>query len=328
MPRLFYLSLIALLLLGLCAYYLFAPTQAPVLPPPAPKLSSDWQQQLAAAESEFTDIRPGLHKSVVWNDPERQQRTPLALVYVHGFFASKGELSPVTERLAAELGANIFFTRLQGHGRSDAALADATLTGWWRDVQEAWEVGTRLGERVVIVAASTGGTLATLLAHDLRDDPRLAALVLSSPNFHPKPVWGTRLALLPGGLQLLRLLLGANPELPRDNDLQRLYWNTSYPVESLLPMMQAVSAVAQLDLSVIETPVLMFYSDADQVVDSDLAQRRWQSFGSDYKRKRQLRTNYPGNHILAGDAYSPENNDRVVAEAIDFLAGLTVDASR
>ena len=317
MLRFFALSLALLALVGV--FYLLRGVPVPELDYQLPE---DWQRQLPQSEAAFDDMRPGLQKSVVWHDPERQEPTPLALLYLHGFFASRGELEPVVSELASALGANVFFTRLQGHGRSDAALAEASLQGWLRDTQEAWEIATRLGERVVIIGASTGGTLATWLAHAQANDPRLHALALFSPNFHPRPIWGTKLVLLPGGLGLARLLLGANPELPRDNDLQRLYWNTSYPVAALLPMMQTVRMVEDLDLSAIATPTLMFYSERDRVVDSALAERRWQELGSPQKRKLALETHYPGNHILAGDAYSPENNAVVLAELLDFLGAL------
>ena len=317
MLRFFALSSALLALVGV--FYLLRGVPVPELDYQLPE---DWQRQLPQSEAAFDDMRPGLQKSIVWHDPERQEATPLALLYLHGFFASKGELEPVVSELASALGANVFFTRLQGHGRSDAALAEASLQGWLRDTQEAWEIATRLGERVVIIGASTGGTLATWLAHAQADDPRLHALALFSPNFHPRPVWGTKLVLLPGGLGLARLLLGANTELPRYNDLQRLYWNTSYPVAALLPMMQTVRMVENLDLSIIATPTLMFYSERDRVVDSALAERRWQELGSPQKRKLALETHYPGNHILAGDAYSPENNAVVLAELLDFLGAL------
>ena len=301
--------------IGALAYYLvnrdeqlrFQPLQ----------LAADWQEQLRSNEARFTDMRPTLEKTVRWQQP--QQRSELVLVYLHGFFASKGESSPVIEQLADSLAANVFFTRLRGHGRSDAALAEASVSAWYRDSMEAWEIGKQLGDKVVLVGASTGASLAILLAQHVHDDPALAGLVLLSPNFHPRPLLSTKLILLPGGLSLARLLLGANPELPRANDLQRLYWNSSYPVTALLPMMRTVRALQHADLSRIKAPLIMLYSPQDRVVDSSLALQRWQQFGSEYKDKIALSTNYPGNHILIGDAYSPENNQAVLEALTAFI---------
>ena len=48
----------------------------------------DIEARLAAAESAFPDIRPGLAKEIVWFDPAGKSRTALAVTYIHGFSAS------------------------------------------------------------------------------------------------------------------------------------------------------------------------------------------------------------------------------------------------
>ena len=70
------------------------------------------------------DIRPGLQKEIVWANPATKTKTPLAIVYIHGFSASKGEVRPLPDKVASALGANLFFTRLTGHGEDGAAMAE------------------------------------------------------------------------------------------------------------------------------------------------------------------------------------------------------------
>ena len=83
------------------------------------------------------------------------------------------------------MNANIFYTRLTGHGRSNAAMAEATVNDWANDAVEALEIGKQLGERVMIVGTSTGATLAAWLAtYDQSND--ILAHVWISPNFGPK----------------------------------------------------------------------------------------------------------------------------------------------
>jgi hypothetical protein len=62
------------------------------------------------------------------------------------------------------LGANLYFARLKGHGRSGDAMLEGSVQGWIDDFAEAVAIGRRLGERVVIMATSTGASLATSAA--------------------------------------------------------------------------------------------------------------------------------------------------------------------
>ena len=63
------------------------------------------------------------------------------------------------DMVANSLGANIFYTRLTGHGRTTDAMREASVTAWMQDLAEAFEIGTVIGEEVIILSCSTGGTL-------------------------------------------------------------------------------------------------------------------------------------------------------------------------
>src|SRR5262245_7333243 len=86
-------------------------------------IGDDPEAYLASAEAQVKGIRPGLQKEIVWADLATKRKTPLAIVYVHGFSSSKGEVRPLPDKVAAALGANLFFTRLTGHGQDGAAMA-------------------------------------------------------------------------------------------------------------------------------------------------------------------------------------------------------------
>lgn len=58
---------------------------------------------------------------------------------------------------------------------------------WIRDTAEALAVGRRLGDRVVVIATSTGGTLATNAAVNPAMSQNVVGYVLISPNFRLKP---------------------------------------------------------------------------------------------------------------------------------------------
>ncbi|WP_206078968.1 hypothetical protein [Allomesorhizobium camelthorni] len=77
---------------------------------------------LDRSESRVPGIRDGLEKEIVWADPMTHVKTPISIIYIHGFSASKGEVRPLPDQVAEELGANLFYTRLKGHGQDGAAM--------------------------------------------------------------------------------------------------------------------------------------------------------------------------------------------------------------
>lgn len=125
-----------------------------------PALSADLDAYLEQQEAEVADLRPGDAKGIAWREPETPRVTPLALVYLHGFSADRHEVEPLVSELGRDLGANVYFTRLAGHGRAEVAMGEATVEAWLDDAAEAVAIGGRIGERVVLMGTSTGGTLA------------------------------------------------------------------------------------------------------------------------------------------------------------------------
>ena len=129
------------------------------------RVAAELDAWLTEQESAVADVVPGTAKTILWADEEPGgRRTDIALVYLHGFSATRRELSPTIERVGEELGANVFFTRLAGHGRTAEALGQATVEDWKADVREAWEIERRIGERVEVIGTSTGASLALWLA--------------------------------------------------------------------------------------------------------------------------------------------------------------------
>ena len=125
------------------------------------QLPKDLNHYLNQSESRFSNIREGLNKEILWASVEETQ-TEYSIVYLHGFSASRQEISPVMEKVADALGANLFFTRLSGHGQTTEALSESTPKEWFQDATEALEIGKRLGEKVILVGTSTGATPGTL----------------------------------------------------------------------------------------------------------------------------------------------------------------------
>jgi len=278
-------------------------------------LPKDLDEYLAKSESNIQGIRKGNQKGIVWNSPTHVT-TPLSIVYIHGFSASRGEVSPVMETIAKSLGANLFFTRLSGHGQDSAALALATVPEWIADTSEAVGIGERIGSRVILAGMSTGATLALWAA---MQRPNLAALILMSPNFGLKD---TRAGLLswPGALPILKRLLGPKRSWEPKNDLQKQFWTYSYPLEALLPMMDVVELVNRLDLSQLKVPTLTFLSTNDETVNIDQIREKFKVIGT--SRKDLIEISDAAGHVLTGDAVSPATNQKVESQIVDFVKSL------
>jgi esterase/lipase len=285
-----------------------------------PDLGPDVVRYLNRAEADVPDIRPGDAKGIVWSAAGEGVRTPLALVYLHGFSADRHEVEPLVTDVAAALGANAYFARLRGHGRTNAAMADASVEGWMADAAEALAVGARIGERVVLMGTSTGGTLAVWAAGRPEAEGRLAALVLVSPNFQPRNRM-TRLLLWPWGGVIARLVEGSERCFEAHGAEHARHWTTCYPTSALLPMMALVEHVRTSDLGAIETPLFVAYSAEDQIVDPAETEAAFRRFGSAPKRLVEVQSvGDPDGHVLAGDALSPATTERLEGEIVRFLA--------
>lgn len=272
---------------------------------------------LAAAEADVPALRPGTEKTIVWAGAPGQP-TDVAVVYLHGFSATRQETAPLADSVAARLGANLYYARLAGHGQDAEALGRATANDWLADAHEALGIGRRLGRRVVLIGTSTGGTLATWLAvQDTLAAP--AALVLISPNFAPKDP-NAGLLLWPWGRLIARAAVGPYRAWRPHNPAQARYWTTRYRTEALLSMMGLVDLVARADLGALRTPVLVLYDPADRVVDAEATEARFAGMGAPHKRLvRVVGTGDPSHHVLAGAVLSPQTTPALTDTIVAFV---------
>lgn len=286
--------------------------------PSAPDVGDDPVAWLAAQEAEVSSgIVPGTEKRILWQDAETRERTPLAVVYLHGFSASRQEIAPVPKRLAAELDANLFETRLAGHGLERDRLANVSAEDWMRDVDEALAIGRRLGERVLLIGTSSGATLA-LARLAAGDAPEVAALVLLSPNLGPAEP-SADLLVGPGGPLLGRLLVGENRSFEPANAAHARYWTTTYPTAAVVQVMRVVTAVrASLPLT-LDVPLLVLVSEEDRVIDVERALEALSAIEAPVRRILSVESAGPGRHIPAGDILSPEQTSITVTRIRAFV---------
>ncbi|KIC35322.1 alpha/beta hydrolase [Leisingera sp. ANG-M7] len=285
----------------------------------ARKFGEGVQVYFESVESRFDDITPGTEKRVVWAG-QAETRTPVSVLYIHGFSATSEEVRPVPDRVAAGLGANLVFTRLTGHGRTGVAMLEGTPKAWMQDTAEALAAAAHVGDRVVVIANSTGAALATVAALDTDLAQNIDAMVLMSPNYGLNSVFAPLLTW-PAARYWLPPLAGREIELPVRSEAYERFWTTRYPSQAVLPMAAMVNAVREMDLSDTDVPVLFWYSVGDKVVRPDLAAEVAAAWGGPVA----VSLVPPGaaddvhGHILAGDIVSPSQTQATVDGILNWL---------
>ena len=288
----------------------------------APKDLSALTVAIQESESMHTDIVDGAEKHIRWYD-KKQVKSKLAFVYIHGFSASRQELSPVTEELADKFSANVFYTRLTGHGRSDDAMAEASTDAWKKDIKDAYNIGRIIGEKVILISTSTGGTLATwLLAQEETEQP--FANIMVSPNYAVQSgsAWLFNSSL---GLWVAKLINGDYNAFDPISESHAKYWTERYPLEALVPMMSLLSEVESLNKSKVTTPQLIIYSPKDSVIKPEKVIEVSNEFiNSDLTLTPFTQSTDPYQHVLAGKACSPESSERMINLLADYVEQLLI----
>jgi esterase/lipase len=252
---------------------------------------------LSRREAQHAEIKPGQAKTILWNNPAARSKTPLALVYIHGFSASRKDVAPVVETLAGALGANAFLTRLAAHGRTTPAeFAAVTAQDWLDDAREALAVGRRIGDRVILIGISTG-------AFALRD-------------------WRAKFISGPLGRVLARLIIGKEHSFQPDSSGHAEFWTTHYPSQGIVALMDLLNHARSIHLVALKMPILVIYTDRDVVVDTAAIQDRF----DEVQGPPKLIVDLPeaSRHELTGDALAPQTARPVVQRILKFLADTDV----
>lgn len=242
-----------------------------------------------------------------------------SFAYLHGFSASRQEISPVAEDIAKYFAAPAFFVRLAGHGIHDQgeSLGQAQCLDWLKDSDRAVTQASIPGRDLVIIATSFGGLLASFAA--LEHPDQIKALVLISPLFDtadPRAKWLSG----PLGPFWARLLIGTTREYPTQNEMQRRLSTYHYPSRVIPQLMDCVNFIRQADLSKIKIPLLVFYTEKDRVVSVAEIKKRFAEFGS--SKKKLVEVAQASQHVLTGQMIEPTTIPFVEDQIEKFLETL------
>lgn len=318
------IALLLLLLLAIAGIWFFGEKQlVPEKIAFTPKqLPRDLEQYLETSEAAIPNLKPDNHKRIIWAS-RKHHKTNIAIIYIHGFSSSPGELRPVPDNIAKQLNANVFLTRLTGHGRSDDALADVHVESWLRDLSDAIAIATRLGRRIVVIGTSTGGTLASTIPLYPRLEAAVDAIVFISPNFGTQNRTAA-VAGWPGADLWLPLVAGRRLKWDSKSAAHSRYWTLDYKPQALIPMVSLVNSANQADLSQTDIPALFVFSEQDKVVRPELTHafiKRWGK--NDITRVYQPKLTEKDDtdaHVIAGDVQSPNQNAIIVDIISNWIA--------
>lgn len=208
------------------------------------------------------NIRKDNEARILWGD-SANVKTEYVLLYLHGFSASWYEGYPVNVDFAKHFACNAYFARLAEHGlESDAPLLNMTPKRLYDSAKEALLIANTLGDKVIIMSTSTGGTLSLMLAKDFPD--LVDGLIMYSPNIEIKQ-GSAKLLPEPWGLQLGKAVEGEMRQL-EGSPLEDQYWYLNYRIEATVYLQQLLNeSMNKETFNQVNCPVFVgyYYKDKD-----------------------------------------------------------------
>lgn len=266
--------------------------------------------QIVAEDSTIARVKPDNHATIVWHG-DSAHRTPYVFLYLHGFSSSRNEGYPFHTELAKSFGANLYLPRLHPHGIDTTdCLLDYTAEGQWNEALEALQIAQSLGDTVIVMGTSTGGTLGLMLANAYPD--QVHALLLLSPNIAINN-YAAFLLNNPWGLQLARRIQGSKYRyIDPMNEHYPKYWDTLYRLEAVVELQHLVEyGMTQETFSGVRCPVWtgVYYADADHqdpVVRVRAIRHMMNHLGTPEDRTRLVEFASPAHHVLGSKFISPD----------------------
>jgi pimeloyl-ACP methyl ester carboxylesterase len=307
--------------------YLLGPRPDPFAPDGSlPAVTDDLstlEAQIQAAEARVPGLKPDNEARIVWADPDRRQKTPVSMVYLHGFGASQGEGRPVHTALAEQFGCNLYLARLAEHGidRPDA-FSQLTANRYLDSAKEAIAVGKALGDEVILVATSTGASLALYIASQ---NPDISAVVAYSP-FVDLPDGMLFIPRGPWGYQLTSLIMG-NPVIIERDEPASNYWSRVYSPEAYISLSTLIGGIMVPEVfKQVTCPVFVgiYYKseeEQDKIVSVPAIRTMFDQLGTPSSQKVLEEFPEAAVHVIASDIRS-EDWQGVLRATVGFLENI------
>jgi len=277
--------------------------------PELPSNLTQLEDYIKNNESTFK-IKPNNEARIVWANDSIKQKTPYVVLYLHGFSSSQEEGNPVHTDFAKSFGCNLYLARLAEHGLiSDEPMKEMTADKLWNSAVEAYAIAKQLGDKVIILSTSTGGTLSLMLSAAF---PEIHAQLLLSPNIK---IYDPTSILLnnPWGLQIAKIVTGTDHIVSSNqSEIYQQYWYSKYPYNSLVELEELVeTSMTKETFSKVKQPTLLLYyykneKEQDNVVSVKAMKKMFSQISTPTNLKKELPIPNAGNHVIGGSILSKD----------------------
>jgi len=290
--------------------------------PAVPSGAAALENYIRSMES-MHKLKPDNEARIVWANDSTKAVTPWSMVYLHGFSSSQAEGDPVHRNTARRYGANLYLSRLAEHGiDTTEPMMNLTADKNWESAKLALAIGKKIGQKVILIGTSTGGTNALQLAAAYPND--VAAVVLLSPNI---AINNDKAYMLNNhwGVQIARLVTGSDHKTADDQrPAYKQYWYYRYPYEGTAALQEILeTSMTPATFGKVKQPVLLLYyykdeTHQDPVVKVDAMLKMFDELGTPAALKRKQAMPKTGDHVL-GSSLKSGDVEGVQAAINQFL---------
>lgn len=260
---------------------------------------AELDEYLRKREAAVQKLKPGNESRIIWADSVR--KTPYSVVYLHGWSACSHEGDPIHREFAERYGCNLYLPRLAGHGLDDReSFADLTPGDLVESAKEALAIGQVLGEKVILMSCSTGGTLSIYLAAE--NPEAVHAQLLFSPNIDIY-AGASELLTMPWGKHLAEAINGKYFSFTPKEEAYA-YWTTTYRTQGLVSLKSLVeTTMTKKTWSKVKQPLFMGYyykneEEQDKTVSVEEMHRFFASVSTPAEQKRAVAFPDAGHHVV------------------------------
>ena len=315
----------ALILIIILAYWQGPKPVFENVPDKIPKIDLKLDQldsAIRVKESLFPNLKEENESRIIWADSVR--KTPYAMVYLHGFSAGVMESEPVHQMLAKKYGCNLYLARLSHHGLSgNDAFEGLTPASLMESAAEALAIGQLIGDKVILVSCSTGGTLSIFLT--AQNPKAVAAQILYSPNtaiddpsamLLNKPWGGKLINMVMGNYKIADSVYYGTP-------IEK-YWTLTYRSEALVALQELLDQTMKDEIfQKIKSPYFIgYYFKTEEESDHVISVPGILNFDSKTQTPNDLKRVVPfpnvGHHVIASELQSKDISS-VIRETSLFL---------
>jgi len=314
---------IVLLLVGIFAWLSLMP-YAPIDPSKlqhADAPAKSYEEGIAAFEA--VQVREGqmaLHERCHSTLLTHGSKVARVVIFFHGLTNCPAQADELAPKLF-ELGYNVYIPRLPGHGEADPmtlALADVSAENLVDNTNESIDLARGLGDEVVVVGLSAGGTMSAWAAqYRTAVDNSISVAPFLGP--HVVPAWANHAAtnLL---LMLPNMMVWWNPMEP----VVAPEMDYAYPRFATHALGQVMRLGGIVQSSARREPPMaqnmsMLLNDADLAISNVLAEQlvaSWRDHGQDVKVQI-----VPGSRRLPHDLIDPRQD----GADVDFVYPMLID---